>query len=256
MSKISKVLIISLAAVLLATSIIAGCSIAVFAATDTTGIANAGIIEYVPGGIISDGNYFPDMDSVTVDKNNVKVNINMVDKDGNIVKVQTVELKDKDGKLEVDEIHDLGGGGDIVNIPGSVTVNGVEMPVTRVSDDAFENIDPKVIIFPAEIERFEKDMLEDAKRLERIIFLGGTDKLKFDKDAFPTAKVKYAVYVNNRTSWDIALNKNSNLSNFSFWTKNVLSDGDTILREISEYRNVENEKYRGLKDLYDSKILK
>lgn len=255
MSKISKILIYSIAAVLLATSIIAGCSIAVFAATDTTGIANAGIIEYVPGGIISDGNYFPDMDSVIVDKNKVNVDINMVDKDGNIVKVQTVELKDKDGKLEVDEIYDLGGGGDIVKIPGSVTVNGVEMPVTRISDDAFENIDPKVIIFPAEMERFEKDMLEDAKRLERIIFLGNTDKLKFDKDAFPTAKVKYAVYVNNRTSWSIALNGNSNLSNYKFWTRNVLSDGDTILREISEYRNVANEKYRGLKDLYDNKIL-
>lgn len=254
MSKISKILIFSISAVLLATIVIAGCSVAVFAATDTE-IVNVGIIEYAPGAIVADGNYFPDMDSVTVDKNNVNVNINAIDKDGNTVTVQQIELKDKNGKLEVDEIFDLGGGGDIVNIPGSVTVNGVKMPITRVSDDAFENIDPKVIIFPSEIERFEKDMLSDVKRLERIVFLGITDKLKFDKDAFPTAKVKYAVYVNNRTSWGIALNGNSNLSNYKFWTKNTLSDGDTILREISEYRNVANEKYRGLKDLYDSKIL-
>lgn len=254
MTKISKILIYSITAVLLATSVIAGCSIAVFAATDTE-IVNAGIIEYVPGAIVADGNYFPDMDSVTVDKNKVNVNINATDKDGNTVTVQQIELKDKNGKLEVDEIFDLGGGGDIVKIPGSVTVNGVEMPITRVSDDAFENIDPKVIIFPAELERFEKDMLEDAKRLERIVFLGNTDNIKFDKNAFPTAKVQYAVYVNNRTSWSIALNGNSNLSNYKFWTKNILPDGDTILREISEYRNVANDKYRGLKDLYDSKIL-
>lgn len=256
MSKISKILIFSLAAVLLATSIIAGCSIAVFAATDTTGIANAGIIEYVPGGIISDGNYFPDMDSVAVDKNKVTVDINSIDKDGNTVTVQTVELKDKDGKLEVDEIIDLGGGGDIVKIPGTVTVNGVELKVTRVSDDAFEEIDPKVVIFPAEIERVDKDTLKDCKRLERVIFLGDGSNLKLEKNAFPTSRIKYAVYVNNQTSWNIVLKENSNLNNFSYWTKNTLTDGETILREISEYRNVANEKYRGLKDLYDSKILK
>lgn len=255
MSKISKILIFSLAAVLLASTVIAGCSIAVFAATDTTGIANAGIIEYVPGGIISDGNYFPDMDSVASDKNKVTVDINVVDKDGNTVPVQTVELKDKDGKLEVDEIIDLGGGGDIVKIPGSVTVNGVEMKVTRVSDDAFEEIDPKVVIFPAEIERVDKETLKDCKRLERVIFLGDGSNLKLEKSAFPTSRVKYAVYVNNQTSWNIALNGNSNLSNFSFWTKNTLSDGEIILREISEYRNVVNDKYRGLKDLYENKIL-
>lgn len=255
MSKISKILIFSLAAVLLASTVIAGCSIAVFASTNTE-IANAGIIEYVPGGIISDGNYFPDMDSVAVDKNKVTVDINSIDKDGNTVTVQTVELKDKDGKLEVDEIIDLGGGGDIVKIPGTVTVNGVELKVTRVSDDAFEEIDPKVVIFPAEIERVDKDTLKDCKRLERVIFLGDGSNLKLEKNAFPMSRVKYAVYVNNQTSWNIALNENSNLNNFSYWTKNTLTDGETILREISEYRNVANDKYRGLKDLYDSKILK
>lgn len=255
MSKISKILIYSLAAVLLAPTVIAGCSIAVFASTHTE-IANAGIIEYVPGGIISDGNYFPDMDSVAVDKNKVTVDINAIDKDGNTVTVQTVELKDKDGKLEVDEIIDLGGGGDIVNIPASVIVNGVELKVTRVSDDAFEEIDPKVVIFPAEIERVDKDTLKDCRRLERVIFLGDGSNLKLEKNAFPTSRVNYAVYVNNRTSWNIALNENSNLKNFSYWTKNTLTDGETILREISEYRNVVNDKYRGLKDLYDSKLLK
>lgn len=255
MSKISKILIYSLAAVLLASTVIAGCSIAVFASTHTE-IANAGIIEYVPGGIISDGNYFPDMDSVAVDKNKVTVDINAIDKDGNTVTVQTVELKDKDGKLEVDEIIDLGGGGDIVNIPASVIVNGVELKVTRVSDDAFEEIDPKVVIFPAEIERVDKDTLKDCRRLERVIFLGDGSNLKLEKNAFPTSRVNYAVYVNNRTSWIIALNENSNLKNFSYWTKNTLTDGETILREISEYRNVVNDKYRGLKDLYDSKLLK
>lgn len=255
MSKISKILIYSLAAVLLASTVIAGCSIAVFASTHTE-IANAGIIEYVPGGIISDGNYFPDMDSVAVDKNKVTVDINAIDKDGNTVTVQTVELKDKDGKLEVDEIIDLGGGGDIVNIPASVIVNGVELKVTRVSDDAFEEIDPKVVIFPAEIERVDKDTLKDCRRLERVIFLGDGSNLKLEKNAFPTSRVNYAVYVNNRTSWIIALNENSNLKNFSYWTKNTLTDGETILREINEYRNVVNDKYRGLKDLYDSKLLK
>lgn len=255
MSKISKILIYSLAAVLLASTVIAGCSIAVFASTHTE-IANAGIIEYVPGGIISDGNYFPDMDSVAVDKNKVTVDINAIDKDGNTVTVQTVELKDKDGKLEVDEIIDLGGGGDIVNIPASVIVNGVELKVTRVSDDAFEEIDPKVVIFPAEIERVDKDTLKDCRRLERVIFLGDGSNLKLEKNAFPTSRVNYAVYVNNRTSWIIALNENSNLKNFSYWTKNSLTDGETILREINEYRNVVNDKYRGLKDLYDSKLLK
>lgn len=255
MSRTSKILIFSLAAVLLASTVIAGCSIAVFASTNTE-IANAGIIEYVPGGIISDGNYFPVKDSVIVDKNKVTVDINAIDKDGNTVTVQTVELKDKDGKLEVDEIIDLGGGGDIVKIPASVTVNGVELKVTRVSDDAFEEIDPKVVIFPAEIERVDKDTLKDCRRLERVIFLGDGSNLKLEKNAFPMSRVKYAVYVNNQTSWNIALNENSNLNNFSYWTKNTLTDGETILREISEYRNVANDKYRGLKDLYDSKILK
>lgn len=255
MSKISKILIFSLAAVLLASTVIAGCSIAVFASTNTE-IANAGDIEYVPGGIISDGNYFPDMDSVAVDKNKVTVDINSIDKDGNTVTVQTVELKDKDGKLEVDEIIDLGGGGDIVKIPGTVTVNGVELKVTRVSDDAFEEIDPKVVIFPAEIERVDKDTLKDCKRLERVILLGDGSNLKLEKNAFPMSRANYAVYVNNQTSWNIALNENSNLNKFSYWTKNVLTDGETILREISVYRNVVNDKYRGLKDLYDSKILK
>lgn len=255
MTKISKILIFSLAAVLLASTVIAGCSIAVFASTHTE-IANAGIIEYVSGGIISDGNYFPVKDSVTVNKNKVTVDINAIDKDGNTVTVQTVELKDKDGKLEVDEIIDLGGGGDIVKIPGTVTVNGVELKVTRVSDDAFEDIDPKVVIFPAEIERVDKDTLKDCRRLERVIFLGDGSNLKLEKNALPTSRTQYAVYVNNQTSWNIALNGNNNLSNFKFWTKNKLSDGEIILREISEYRNIANDKYRGIKDLYDSKILK